>query len=384
MSYATKQAAKNFEITRKIAGTEVIPTFFDQRASTAAQLKQQQMMHIPHEATHAVQQKQGRVQSTIQLMQQAIINNSALVSARNPLQLLATKGVVQAKTQINYGPLKTFTFQAGNMTQPVAGEVGSLMVAELDPKDSRTGTDTGGSNAYNGLFGALQNNTKSTWVRGHLLNHDLGGVAHYNNLFPLTTAANGEHYQEVEKQVKHWVANNNNVHYEVNAYQFGTDGTGRFDCFAYPTSGKHHGDVIKKTIHSLPQRTDSTQQYQHKKDKAAKKFSSVEIHNGNSVKRDTYKNEKYKTSSSWKHKSGSTGVNNKSLTASLDETDMQIDFSGDEAINEALLVQQMIDELTESLKTQHNIDADPEDVEDIVTTEDPKDWIQAYIAFYGS
>ncbi|HEY0891745.1 MAG TPA: DNA/RNA non-specific endonuclease, partial [Cellvibrio sp.] len=239
--------------------------------------------------------KDQRASYAAQLMQQTLINNSAATPVTNPLQLLATKGVVQAKTTINYGGLVPFTFQAGGMTQPATGQVGSMMAAELDPKDPRTGTDTSGSDAYNDLFRALQNNTKSTWVRGHLLNHDLGGVAHYNNLFPLTTAANGEHYQEVEKQVKHWVASNNNVHYEVNAYQFGTDGTGRFDCLAYPTSGKHKGDRIEKTIHSLPQRTNSTQQYQHKKNKAANKFSNVEIHGGNSVKRDTYKNEKYKT-----------------------------------------------------------------------------------------
>lgn len=325
-----------------------------------------------------------RTNYSLQLKQQALMNNSPSSKMATSLQLMNSGKVIQAKTTIEYGPLKTFTFQASNMNQPVTGEVGSAMQANLDPKDSRTGTDTGGSNAYNNLFSALQSKTASTWVRGHLLNHDLGGVAHYNNLFPLTTAANGEHYQEVEKQVKHWVANNNEVHYEVWAYQQGTDGSGKFDCLAYPTSGKHQGDEIRKTIHSLPQRVNSTQQYKYKSNKAAKKFSSVEIHGGNTVKRDSYKNEKYKTSSSWKHRSGSVGVNNKSLTGSLDESDMQIDFSGDEALNEAQFFQEMIDELTNILKSQKGIDADPEDVEDIVTTEDPSDWVDAYMAFYGS
>lgn len=325
-----------------------------------------------------------RANYSLQLKQQALMNDNPSSKMATSLQLMNSGKVIQAKTTIEYGPLKTFTFQASNMNQPVTGEVGSAMRANLDPKDSRTGTDTGGSNAYNNLFSALQSKTASTWVRGHLLNHDLGGVAHYNNLFPLTTAANGEHYQEVEKQVKHWIASNNEVHYEVWAYQQGTDGSGKFDCLAYPTSGKHQGDRIEKTIHSLPQRVNSTQQYKYKSNKAAKKFSSVEIHSGNTVKRDSYKNEKYKTSSSWKHKSGSVGVNNKSLTGSLDESDMQINFSGDEALNEFQMVESMVDYLTNELKAKYNIDADPEDIEDIVTTEEPQNWVDAYIAFYAT
>lgn len=40
------------------------------------------------------------------------------------------------------------------------------------------------------------------WVRGHLLNHNLGGPGEKRNLTPITKAANSEHHSNVEKVLK--------------------------------------------------------------------------------------------------------------------------------------------------------------------------------------
>ncbi len=48
MSYISKQPAKDLESVQRIANALISPTFSDQRASTAVQLKQQQMMHSAH------------------------------------------------------------------------------------------------------------------------------------------------------------------------------------------------------------------------------------------------------------------------------------------------------------------------------------------------
>ena len=43
------------------------------------------------------------------------------------------------------------------------------------------------------------------YVRGHLLNDNLGGVGEEQNLFPITTAANSAHERSIESYVKRWV-----------------------------------------------------------------------------------------------------------------------------------------------------------------------------------
>lgn len=40
------------------------------------------------------------------------------------------------------------------------------------------------------------------WVRGHLLNHNLGGPGEQRNLTPITKTANSEHHNNVEKVLK--------------------------------------------------------------------------------------------------------------------------------------------------------------------------------------
>ncbi len=48
MSYTSKQPVKDSESVQKVANTAMAPTFSDQRSSTAAQLKQQQIMRLSH------------------------------------------------------------------------------------------------------------------------------------------------------------------------------------------------------------------------------------------------------------------------------------------------------------------------------------------------
>jgi hypothetical protein len=196
------------------------------------------------------------------------------------------------------------------------------MVAELDPKDPKTGTDTSGSDAFNGLFTRLQGPSNgSTWVRGHLLNHDLGGIAHYNNLFPITTAANGEHYHEVEKQVKHWVANKNLVTYEVDAKKTGDDTTpsGEFVCNAkvagyYGGGVDYSGEVIDKTIKSSPVKVAGTRHYSGG-NVGTDKYSDVELGGTNTVFRDSYKG--LKKDARWQHAGGTVDTNNQEVPAGI-------------------------------------------------------------------
>lgn len=226
---------------------------------------------------------------------------------------------LQRKTQIQYGPLQNFTYVWG--TKPAdqaSGNVATSMHAELDPNDPAVGTDTTGSNAFNTLFSALQNNppaSGSSWVRGHLLNHDLGGLALYNNLFPITTSANSEHSQEVEKNVKHWIGEGCSVTYDVDAHQCGTVGSpdGAFVCEAEvtadPLASGLAGAKIEKVIYSHGVgKATTVRSYGSKADQTVVHYSGVQHGKGNNVSRDEYGS--LSKDPNWQHATGNGTTNN--------------------------------------------------------------------------
>lgn len=261
MDYISKQSAKDSESAQKITGITT-PIFLDQRTSTTVQLKQQQMM------------------------------NSAAVFQLTP-------------TVIGYGNLQEFKFNGAT------GHVGSSMSAHLNPADPKVGSDTAGSNAYPGLFNELQSSTETSWVRGHLLNHDIGGVAHYNNLFPITTAVNNEHKYEVEYPVKHWLNEGCEIDYTVTAKKINTgdtDADGVFECNAQVTAGeKYRGKRIQKNIHSKTKKVTSERHFRKTNKQSVDGFSRVDHGLDNAILRDDYKAPK--ATDGWNHSKGNNGDN---------------------------------------------------------------------------
>ena len=90
----------------------------------------------------------------------------------------------------------------------------------------------------------------------HMLfpSHDSpGGVAHYNNLFPITKGANNDHKYEVEYPVKHWLTAGCEIDYSVTAKKENTETTnadGVFECLATVTEGapEYKGKKIQKNM----------------------------------------------------------------------------------------------------------------------------------------
>lgn len=99
-------------------------------------------------------------------------------------------------------PKTKIAYEAGVIGSGAEHEVvGKSMTAELHVGDPVVGTATGMQwvwtrNLRNQFPGAGV-------VRGHLLNHDLGGSAIPANLYPISTKANSEHSSKVEQPVKH-------------------------------------------------------------------------------------------------------------------------------------------------------------------------------------
>jgi hypothetical protein len=240
-----------------------------------------QEKHLPHEAWHVVQQKQGRVKPTLQMKGKINVNDDkglekeADVMGTKALQLSGIESrfsdpaaLSQVTTDGNVSQLvtrvtwTTQNFKYNNLAIPAQVDnqmVGKKMVADLDPADRRAGNEAGGV-GMTPLFQSLNANWQPGamgWVRGHLLNAHLGGPNTDPNLFPITGHANHVHLREVESHVKDWIRGNRHVRYEVTANQRGgnvggiRNAAGSFHCYAYTTQGLPRL-VVNKTISSLP------------------------------------------------------------------------------------------------------------------------------------
>ncbi|GEM_PF-3824409 len=238
-----------------------------------------QEKHLPHEAWHVVQQKQGRVRPTLQMNGTNINDNRSLESEADtmgaraiqlkfnpslthsaPTFKTSANNVVQRATRVTW---TTQNFRYNTVAGGLANQVvGRKMEADLDPTDKKTGNLTTAQempDLFNGL-NAHWNPGRNVggWVRAHLLNAHLGGPNTDANLFPLTARANNpDHLGQVESHVKDWIRANRRVRYEVTASQDGgfvrglRNAAGRFHCYAYTTDGGARR-VVNKTIHSRP------------------------------------------------------------------------------------------------------------------------------------
>lgn len=83
---------------------------------------------------------------------------------------------------------------------------GKKMTAILDPQYPLKGSQPGGGKIYN-MYAILNRDWNESWIKGHLLNDNLGGLGIPENLFPITAAANKSHLNRVEQHVKNAVLN---------------------------------------------------------------------------------------------------------------------------------------------------------------------------------
>ncbi len=269
-----------------------------------------QEKHLAHEAWHVVQQKQGRVNPMLPLNGMNLNTDTALekeadalaakvsqvtgVTVRTPFMAgtnfdennpgqnqtadvyrnnhhdsngrdSPVSNPVQLKTTVDWTAQE---FPYADQTNPKVwkkGRAGYKMRATLDPNDPKQGASTT-SNEMNKLFQSLNTywepGTKH-WVRGHLLNDNLGGKNVSINLFPITGHANGDHLNNVERVIKDWIRAGAEVYYEVTAKRYsGTvDGVpnaaGELECYAYVKDRKsapdsYKGKSLHRTIKSTP------------------------------------------------------------------------------------------------------------------------------------
>lgn len=126
---------------------------------------------------------------------QKMADNSPQAHQLAQLKHMAATGqpITQLKTDITH-TTGTVPAMGGKYT------VGKSMDAWLDPKDPIQGSATGVNSPW--MQWIRGNHKDANVVRGHLLNHDLGGFGIEENLYPISTLANAQHSANVEQKVK--------------------------------------------------------------------------------------------------------------------------------------------------------------------------------------
>lgn len=178
-----------------------------------------QEKHLPHEAWHVAQQKQGRVKPTMQLKGTVPVNDDAglekeadVMGAKalntvlgDPKQFktqINESGVLQKKTEVEHTSIHQNYFSNDDISTQV---MGVEMNASIDPWNPLHGTDTGAFTRHGIYKDDDYEDHDQHATAMHLLNANLGGLAIDENLFPGTTNKNGQHLKSGETEVKNKV-----------------------------------------------------------------------------------------------------------------------------------------------------------------------------------
>lgn len=125
--------------------------------------------------------------------------------------------------------------------------VGTGMVADPVGQDKIGAGSTPRQSALAGVMGKLVTNPRrpnaSRYIKGHLLNHHIGGPGDNSNMYPITAAANSAHLHNIETDVKNWVETHRYwVYYRVQVRNI-------HESITKPDSRKDPENFINATFH---------------------------------------------------------------------------------------------------------------------------------------
>jgi hypothetical protein len=168
-----------------------------------------------------------------------------------PLSGAGTGHPVQLKTEITHTK-GTYAWKDED-DMGYTETVGIAMEASLDPKDPKTGSGTDTSVQEELMSHLKGKHSGQSWIKGHLLNDNLGGRAIAENLYPITSSANGQHKNQVENHVKDLVKEQTDgntglpVLYNVQVIP-GANDSATFHCQVW--LGNKSNKVLEKNIYS--------------------------------------------------------------------------------------------------------------------------------------
>lgn len=182
-------------------------------------------------------------------------------TVRRVIEPKPAKKTVQMTTSMN------FTTDSLNVGNAAPCPVGISMNAELDPEDPVIGSDSSKDSLQDEMMREIHRldggkistssgqyityKSKNSYVKGHLLNHDLGGPGLAFNLFPITKQANRCHFDKVEDPIKKLLASGAEVEYDVYIKNISfTDGLPNADVECHVESSDLESGEKTVTIHS--------------------------------------------------------------------------------------------------------------------------------------
>lgn len=188
-----------------------------------------QEKHLPHEAWHVAQQMAGRVAPTTNINGMPVNDNATL---EHEADVMGEKAVTQRKeacglnegsigegvcqrTEIHYHPMTINyipeNFPGGKLPTETVGHITNAILTAGQPVHG-TGV---GNGELDGLMNAIKPggrlNKRNLYIKGHLLNAQLGGLGISKNLIPITENANQLHEIFVEQGVKNLVYANEKI-----------------------------------------------------------------------------------------------------------------------------------------------------------------------------
>jgi hypothetical protein len=146
----------------------------------------------------AVQTAKGENITKFELTRSSGVSSLQQIKTKNPVGY--QQGIFQMVTNIVH---KTGTTEYRGAT----GLVGMQMTADLDPTDVVRGsaTDPAIDGVSEKLYAKVAEDNPGSFARGHLLNHDLGGLGVIENLYPISAGANARHSIIAEQKVKRYL-----------------------------------------------------------------------------------------------------------------------------------------------------------------------------------
>lgn len=139
--------------------------------------------------------------------------------------------VIQRQTEVRYQTQSVgYEDEQGAIQTEVVGKVAD---ARIDVTDPITGTAPDSAKQQKAMYSRLKSAYSQGFIRGHLLNDNMGGIGEVYNLFPITSSANGEHKITAEGKLKA------NARKELEAMQKGEQGPFfiRYRVTAIPANG---------------------------------------------------------------------------------------------------------------------------------------------------
>ncbi|MFT6501430.1 MAG: hypothetical protein ACJASQ_001542 [Crocinitomicaceae bacterium] len=131
---------------------------------------------------------------------QTAISNSQKNNQAAQLQEIANNYSMQQQ------PIQRASLTLNGATSNVSTSISS----ELDPKNAPSyGQSSSDDSDLDAIMATLPtdptHSNKKKFVKGHLLNDNLGGMANKDNLYPITAQANSDHKTKVENKIKTYI-----------------------------------------------------------------------------------------------------------------------------------------------------------------------------------